>query len=102
MRAAMHHVSIAPRVPFAAATIALVLTAVGWHVRAVGTLERTRLTSSRNHLEWLVLLPDRRMEFAERRTYLRIMESMIEQGTRSGMPQPTRYPRRVSQWIGEL
>jgi len=102
LRAAADRAWTAPRVRFAVAAAALILIAAGWQIRAVGTLERTRLTSFRNHMEWLVLLPDRRMEFAERRTYLRIMESMIDQGTRPAMPQPTRYPRAMSRWIGDL
>jgi len=102
LRAAMEQVSAAPRARFAAAAVLLMLTAVGWHVRAVGTLERTRLTSFRNHTEWLVAMPERRREFAERPVYLGIMHSMIDQGTRPGMPQPTRYPRWISRWIGEL
>lgn len=102
LRAAADRAWAAPRVRCAIAAVALVLIASGWQIRALGTLERTRLTSFRNHMEWLVLLPDRRMEFAERRTYLRIMESMVDQGTRPGMPQPTRYPRAISRWMGDL
>ena len=102
LRAAADRVRAAPRVRFAAAAAALLLIAGGWQLRAVGTLERTRLTSVRNHTEWLVLLPGRRMEFAERRTYLRIMDSMLDQGTKPDMPQPTRYPQAMSRWIGEL
>ena len=68
----------------------------------MGTLERVRLTSFRNHREWLVALAERRLEFGERPVYLRIMDSMIEQGTNAGIPRPTRYPRRIAQWIGEL
>lgn len=102
LRAAVERVSAAPRLPFAAAALTLALVALGWHVRAVGTLERTRLTSFRNHLEWLVAMPQRRVEFADRPVYLGIMESMIEQGTTPGMPQPTRYPRWLSRWIAEL
>ena len=32
-------------------------------------------------MEWLVMLPERRLEFAERPAYLGIMNSMIDQGT---------------------
>ncbi len=102
LRAAVDRASTAPRVPFAMAGVMLVLIAAGWHVRAVGTLERARLTSFRNHTEWLVAMPERRREFVERPVYLGIMDSMIEQGTTPGMPQPTRYPRWMSRWIGEL
>lgn len=101
LRAAVDRAAAAPRLPFAAAAVLLCGIAVGWHVRAVGTLERARLTSIRNHTEWLVALPQRRIEFAERPVYLGILDSMIDQGTRPGMSQPTRYPRWLSRWIGE-
>jgi hypothetical protein len=102
LRAAVERVWTAPRVPYAMAAALLFLIAVGWQLRAVGTVERLRLTSFRNHTEWLVALPERRQEFGERPVYMRIMESMIDQGTTPGMPQPTRYPRWMSRWIGEL
>jgi hypothetical protein len=102
LRAVVERAWAAPRVPYAMAAATLFLIAVGWQLRAVGTLERVRLTSLRNHIEWLVAMPERRQEFGERPVYMRIMESMIDQGTTPGMPQPTRYPRWVSRWIGEL
>jgi hypothetical protein len=102
LRAAALRVLDAPRVRFAVLAVALMALAIGWQVRAVGTLERARLTAFRNHTEWLVLLPERRMEFAERRTYLRIMEAMMRQGTEPDAPRPTRYPRGMSRWIAEL
>jgi hypothetical protein len=102
LRAAVARASAGPRLPFAVVAVTLFLVALGWHVRAVGTLERTRLTSYRNHTEWLVALPQRRIEFAERPVYLRIMHSMIDQGTTADPPQPTRYPRWLSRWIAEL
>jgi hypothetical protein len=102
LRAAVERAAAARRVPFAATAVMLVIVTLGWYVRAIGTLERTRLTSFRNHTEWLVALPQRRVEFAERPVYLRIMESMLPQGTRPGMPEPTHYPRWISRWIGEL
>jgi len=102
LHAAVDRVSTAPRLPFAAAALMLFVVAAGWQLRALGTLERTRLTSTRNQTEWLVALPQRRFEFADRPVYLRIMHSMIEQGTAADIPRPTRFPRRISQWIGEL
>jgi hypothetical protein len=102
LRAAAERVLAAPRLPFAIAATALCLLAAGWHIRAVGTLERARLTAARNHAEWLVLLPERWLEFRERRTYLRIMEAMNGQGTSPGGPRPTRYPGSLSRWIGAL
>ena len=102
LRAAAERAAAAPRVPCAVAGVTLFLLAAGWQLRAVGTVERARLTASRNHTEWLVLLPERRMEFAERPTYLRIMEAMIAQGTAPDGPHPTHYPRWLARWVGEL
>ncbi|MGH2400035.1 MAG: hypothetical protein ACRDF6_09320, partial [bacterium] len=102
IRAAATHALKAPQARCVVAGCALMLLAAAWHVRAVGTVERARLTSFRNQTEWLVQLPARRIEFAERATYLRIMESMIEQGTEPAAPRPTRYPRVMTRFIGEL
>jgi hypothetical protein len=91
----------APRARFAAIGLALALLGAAWQTRAVATLEYVRATALRNQLEWLVLLPERRMEFAKRPVYLRIMESMIEQGTDASGPRPTRYPEWVARTIGQ-
>ena len=47
------------------------------------------------------LLQERRGEFSERPTYLRIMEAMHAQGTSAGGPRPTRYPGPMARWIGD-
>lgn len=75
--------------------LALMLVAGMWQVRAISTMENVRLTSLRNQLMWLVELERRRLEFAERDTYLQIMESTLEQGIAQGAPRPTRYPRPI-------
>jgi hypothetical protein len=102
LRMAVDRTWSASRIPYAMAVVMLVLIAVGWQLRAVGTLERVRLTSLRNNTEWLVTMPERRREFGDRQTYLQIMGSMADQGTTSGVPQPTRYPQWMSRWMGEL
>ena len=73
--------------------VALMLLAVTWQVRAVGTVEYVRRTAWRNQIEWLADLPKRRAEFVDRHEYRDIMESMVEQGTRPGSSEPTLYPR---------
>jgi hypothetical protein len=83
------------------AGVALLLLAGAWQSRAVATVETARVTSLRNRLEWLTKLPERRVEFADRPVYLRIMESMVEQGTASTAPHPTRYPRWVEMVLRE-
>ena len=90
----------ARRPQFVFAAVGLVLLAAAWHSRAVSTIEIARVFSLRNETEWLVLLPDRRVEFAQRPTYLGIMESMIPQGTAPGAPRPTNYPSIVKRTLG--
>ena len=100
LRAAAAYVVAAPRSRFIAGSLALALLAGAWQIRAVGTLEWTRRTSGGNQAGWLMQLPQRRMEFADRSTYLQIMQSMIEQGTNPAAPRPTRYPHLISITIG--
>ena len=90
----------APRVRLAVATIWLMVMAVAWHTRVVTTLEYARVHSWGNQEEWFVRLPTRRLDFSHRPVYLEIMESMIEQGTRTSAPHPTRFPDWVTQTIG--
>ena len=92
LRAAAMQIVEASRSRVAAAGVALALLAGAWNVRAVGTIESARRMSIANRGQWLVQLPDRRAEFAERPMYLSIMQSMIEQGTDPAAPRPTRYP----------
>jgi hypothetical protein len=101
LRAAAARLLEAPPRRFAVATAAVALLAVAWETRAVATIEYVRATAWRNQMEWLILLPARRAEFAERPAYLRIMESMIEQGTDPAAPRHTRYPEWVALTIGQ-
>ena len=101
LRAAATRAIEASRVRFAATELALLALAGAWQTRALATIEYARATSARNHREWLVMLPERRAEFAERPPYLQIMESMIEQGTDPATPRPTRYPAWVALTIGQ-
>lgn len=100
VRAAATRALDARRPRFALAAAGLLLLAAAWHSRAVSTIEIARIFSARNHTEWLVLLPDRRVEFAERPVYLRIMQAMIEQGTAPGAARPTNYPPLVKRTLG--
>jgi hypothetical protein len=86
---------------FRVAAVAVILLAAAWQTRAMATVEFIRATAWRNHMEWLVMLPERRAEFAERPDYLRIMNSMIEQGADAVSPRPTRYPEWVSLTTGQ-
>src|SRR5262249_51173222 len=100
LRAAALRTLTVPRGSFVGATLALSALVLAWHVRAVGTIEWTRHTSRANQIGWLVQLPSRRLEFADRPIYLQIMNSMIAQGTDPSAPQPTRYPRWIARSLG--
>ena len=100
LRAAMLRALDLPQARFAAITIVLMLVAAGWHVRAAGTIEWVRRVSLRNETGWLTELGPRRIEFADRQVYLRIMESMIDQGANPAAPRPTRYPRWLARTFG--
>jgi len=101
LRAAATSVLQAPRMRFAVAGLALLVLSAAWQMRALATIEYVRATAWRSHMEWLVMLPERRLEFGERPAYLGIMNSMIEQGTDSASPRPTRYPEWVALTIGQ-
>ena len=81
--------------------VVLAIIAAGWHARTLATIQYARATAWRNHMEWVVLVPERRREFADRPTYLAIMDSMIDQGLQPGAPRPAPYPEWVGLWIGQ-
>jgi hypothetical protein len=101
LRAAAASALQAPRMRFAVTGLALLVLSAAWHTRALATIEYARATARRSHMEWLVMLPERRLEFAERPAYLGIMNSMIDQGTDSTTPRPVRYPEWVALTIGQ-
>lgn len=82
------------------ASLGLVLLAAAWQTRVIATVEIARRFAAENQAQWLVLLPDRRREYADRPVYLQIMNSMIAQGTRAGAPRPTLYPRWIGRTLG--
>jgi hypothetical protein len=101
LREAILRAASLPRSTAVVSGVALMALAVAWQTRAIATIEYVRATAWRNHLEWLVLLPDRRIEFSERPGYLDIMDSMIPQGVNPASPRPTRYPQWVALSIGQ-
>jgi hypothetical protein len=84
----------------AAITALLAVMALTWHVRAVGTLERTRHMSASNGVAWLTQMPRRRLRFTERRVYLGIMNHMVSQGTEADAVLPSNYPTFVQRILG--
>jgi len=101
LRAAAARALEAKRMRFAVTGLALLVLSAAWQTRVLATVEYVRATAWRSHMEWLVMLPDRRLEFAERPAYLGIMNAMIEQGTEPAGPRPTRYPEWVALTIGQ-
>lgn len=89
---ALRSAHTSPRRCAVAGALLMVLAGL-WEIRAVGTIDYARDTARKNRREWLVGLPQRRGEFADRATYLRLMESLVEQGTDPAAPSPTRYRR---------
>jgi hypothetical protein len=84
----------------AMASVALTLLAAMWYTRAIATIEHTRVMAQVNRHQWLVMLPERRKEFAGRPIYLRIMQMMIQQGLDPAAPAPTPYPRQIARLLG--
>ena len=100
LRAAAARIIQTGRVLFAAGSLGLVLLASSWCIRAVGTLEYTRLTAERNQEEWVIGLPERQAEFASRPVYLQIMHDLAAQGTAPHTPRRTPYPHWLMRMLG--
>jgi hypothetical protein len=80
--------------------LALLLLAMGWQLRTIGTVEHARLTAFKDRREWITNIQRRRTEFANRAAYLRILDAMIDQGTSASAPRPTPLPRQAASLIG--
>jgi len=93
VRAAAARILRGPGFQFAAVALLLTLVAAAWQTRAIATVEWARAHSNgQNQREWFVLLPERRVTFARRTTYIRIMESMVAQGTDPAAPRRRDFP----------
>lgn len=101
LRAAGERAAHASGVPLVASGLLLMLLGASWQVRAVGTIEYSRETASRNQREWIVGLQGRRLDFADRPVYLRTLEAMVEQGTNAPVAGRTVYPRWLVRLLGE-
>ena len=102
MREAAARLMVASPVGLVAAGVCLALVAAAWQTRAIATVEYTRTQAERNQQEWLVLLPERRLDFAHRPVYTTIMESMVPQGTAPDAIRRRRLPDWVYHTIGDL
>ncbi|HEY6510206.1 MAG TPA: hypothetical protein VIY56_19420 [Vicinamibacterales bacterium] len=101
MRAAGRRAVLAPSGRMVATCGALVLLAGAWQVRAIGTLEDVRVRSENTQREWLTDLQRRRVERADRPTYLRILNDMVDQGLDPSLAQRTSYPDWIVALLGE-
>ena len=100
VRAAADRVLQASSALFVAASVALLLLAGAWQLRAIGTVEHARLTASKDRREWITNLQRRRTEFAARAAYLRILNAMTDQGVNPSAARPSEMPRWASSVIG--
>jgi hypothetical protein len=78
----------------------LVVLALTWHVRAIGTLEWTRRQSELNTIGWLTQMPQRRVKFADRPVYIGIMNHMMSQGIAADASRQTNYPKFLLRLLG--
>jgi hypothetical protein len=101
MRAALATVVQGGQVRMVAAVIGLVLLAGAWQVRALGTVEDARARAERSRREWIANLQQRRVRFADRPTYLRILNALTEQGQDPSLAHRTPYPTWVVDLLGE-
>ncbi len=101
MRAAGRRAVLARPGRMLAACAALVLLAGAWQVRAIGTLEDVRVRSENTQREWLTDLQWRRVERADRPTYLRILNELVDQGLDPSLAQRTSYPDWAVALLGE-
>ncbi len=82
-------------------TTLVVLTALGWQLRAVGTLHHLRVTTDRNRLEWLVDWGERQQRFQDRPTYLHLMDQLRDQGTRARHLETATDARWLTRVLGD-
>jgi hypothetical protein len=98
IRTAAERLVPAPRPVVMSMGVVLVLLAGAWQLRTIGTVEHARLTAFKDRREWITNLQRRRVEFANRAPYLRILNAMIDQGTTSSSARPTPLP----EWAGSI
>jgi hypothetical protein len=99
-RTAAERLVHAPRHLVVSMSVVLVLLASAWQVRTIGTVEHARLTAFKDRREWITNLQRRRVEFAQRAPYVRLLNAMIDQGTTPSVPRPTAMPEWARSVIG--
>lgn len=100
MRAVCGALLARPRWQFAGGATVMVLLVLAWQMRAIGTLERARLTAANNQLEWVLEAPARRVDFGGRPTYVELMRALTAQAADSSVPWPTMWTRPLARALG--
>ena len=86
---------------FATVGIILLALATAWQIRVIGTFQYARESASKIRTEWLVDLPERRTNFAQRSVYLQIMDTLVPQGAAPLPWGSGPNPRWIAHVLGE-
>ena len=79
----------------------LLLLGVTWHIRAIGTVDAEHWRATRAQREWMTNLQKRRVEFADKPTYLAILAQMVRQGVAPDAAPETPYDPGFAPILGE-
>ena len=77
----------------------VIALACAWQLRAIGTLESEHWRAYSTRREWMADRQQARVDKAEQRRYVAILEAMAEQGTDPAAATPARYPAWAAQWL---
>ena len=100
VHAAAERIVNAPTARLVPVAVVLALLAGAWQIRTFGTLEHARLMAFKDRREWITNLQRRRIEFARRAPYLRVLKAMTDQGVAPSAAQPTPLPDWAAAVIG--
>jgi hypothetical protein len=100
LRATVTRAAGGSRLRFAMTMAVVVAIACGWQIRAVATLEHLRWLSQGNQVQWVLTLPKRQADFAERPAYIDVLGRLTPQGADPSAPHPTVYPEWVAHALG--
>jgi hypothetical protein len=81
------------------ALTAVVVLAVAWQLRAVGTIEAEHARASGTRRGWMAGVHQVWVDRGDRRRYVAILDAMTEQGTDLATATPARYPEWTAPWL---
>ncbi len=90
----------APRARFVVTGVVLALIVGAWQTRAVATLEHLRLIAEGNQAQWVLILPSRQVDFADRPAYQDVLRLLTPQGSAPSATRPTAYPPWLAHTLG--